>query len=124
MAEFLRTRKFDRHDQKMRKIYSRRRKVLLESLEEAFGSQWIAYGDSAGLHVAIDFPGMQFDEAFKQRCLQNGLYITPVESHCIEKGRHQSKLLIGYGHLEPDMIRNGVVLLSDIIKMKARDGVV
>ncbi|HHV99862.1 MAG TPA: PLP-dependent aminotransferase family protein [Clostridiaceae bacterium] len=116
LAEFLRTRKLDRHVQKMRKIYSQRRKVLLESLKEAFGSEWIAYGDSAGLHVAIDFPGKLFDEAFKKSCLENGLYITLVESHCIEKGRHQSKLLIGYGHLEPDVIRNGVALLSDIIK--------
>ncbi|WP_372998849.1 PLP-dependent aminotransferase family protein [Lutispora sp.] len=116
LTEFLRTRKLDRHVHKMRKIYSQRRKVLLESLEEAFGSEWVAYGDSAGLHVAIDFPGMLFGEAFYNCCLQNGLYITPVESHCIEKGRHQSKLLIGYGHLEPDVIRNGVVLLSDIIK--------
>ena len=116
LAEFLRTRKLDRHVQKMRKIYGQRRQVLLESLEEAFGSEWIAYGDSAGLHVAIDFPGIRFDEAFKSSCLKNGIYITPVESHCIEKGRHQSKLLIGYGHLEPDVIKNGVVLLSDIIK--------
>lgn len=116
LAEFLRTRKLDRYVQKMRKIYGQRRQVLLESLEEAFGSEWIAYGDSAGLHVAIDFPGMRFDEAFKKNCLQNGLYITAVESHCIEKGRHQSKLLIGYGHLEPNVIKNGVLLLSNIIK--------
>lgn len=117
LAKFLRTRKLDRHVQKMRKIYGRRRQVLLESLEEAFGSEWIAYGDSAGLHVAIEFPGMSFDETFKKTCLQNGLYITPVETHAIEKGRHQSKLLIGYGHLEPDAIQSGVVLLSEIIKI-------
>lgn len=116
LAEFLRTRKFDRHVRKMRKIYGQRRKVLLESLKEAFGGEWTAYGDSAGLHVAIDFPGKRFDEAFKKNCLQNGLYISSVESYCIEKGRHRSKLLIGYGHLEPDSIRNGVALLSGIIK--------
>ncbi|SDG60524.1 PLP-dependent aminotransferase family protein [Desulfosporosinus hippei] len=116
LAEFFRTRKLDRHVQKMRKIYGQRRQVLLDSLAEAFGSEWIAYGDSAGLHVAIDFPGRRFDEGFKSSCLKNGIYITPVESHCLEKGRHQSKLLMGYGHLEPDVIRNGVVLLSDIIK--------
>lgn len=116
LAEFLKTRKLDRHVRKMRKIYGNRRQVLLESLKEAFGSEWIAYGDSSGLHVAIDFPGMRFDESFKKRCLQNGLFITPVESHCIEKGRHQSKLLIGYGHLEPDEIKKGVLILSDIIK--------
>ncbi|KGK86819.1 GntR family transcriptional regulator [Desulfosporosinus sp. HMP52] len=116
LAEFLRTRKLDRHVQKMRKIYGRRRQVLLDSLAEAFDSEWIAYGDSAGLHVAIDFPGRRFDEGFKSSCLKNGIYITPVESHSLEKGRHQSKLLMGYGHLEPDVIRKGVVLLSDIIK--------
>lgn len=116
LTEFLRTRKLDRHVQKMRKIYGQRRQVLLESLDEVFGSGWIAFGDAAGLHVAIDFPGMKFDEAFQNKCLQNGLYITPVENHCIEKGRHQSKLLIGYGHLEPNVIKNGVVILSNIIK--------
>lgn len=115
LTEFLRTRKLDRHVQKMRKVYGQRRQVLLESLKEAFGSELIAYGDSAGLHVAIDFPGMRFDETFKNNCLKNGIYITPVESYCIEKGRHQSKLLLGYGHLEPDVIRNGVVLLSEMI---------
>lgn len=115
LAEFLRTRKLDRHVRKMYKIYSQRRQVLLESLNEVFGSEWTAYGDSAGLHVAIDFPGMRFDKAFKEKCLQNGLYVTPVESHCIEKGPHQSKLLIGYGHLEPDAIKKGVLMLSDII---------
>lgn len=115
LAEFLKTRKLDRHVRKMRKTYGQRRQVLLESLEEAFGSEWTAYGDSAGLHVAIDFPGMLFNEAFIERCRQNGLLITPVESHCIEKGRHQSKLLIGYGHLEPAEIKKGVFLLSDII---------
>ncbi len=116
LAEFLRTRKLDRHVKKMRKVYCRRRKVLLDALGEAFGNKWIAYGDAAGLHVAVDFPGMSFGEAFKKNCLQNGLYVTPLESHCLEKGRHQSKLLIGYGHLEPDAIKNGVVLLSDIIE--------
>lgn len=116
LAEFLRTRKLDRHVRKMRKIYGERRQVLLESLKESFGSEWIAYGDSAGMHVAVDFPGMRFDEDFKKRCLQNGLYITPAENHCIEKGRHTSKLLFGYGHLEPDEIRKGVFILSDIIK--------
>lgn len=116
LAEFLRTRKLDRHVRKMRKVYHHRRQVLLESLKEAFGNGWIAYGDSAGLHVTVDFPGMNFNEAFKQRCLQNGLYITPVESHCIVKGRHQSKLLMGYGHLEPEEIKKGVLILSDLIK--------
>jgi GntR family transcriptional regulator/MocR family aminotransferase len=118
LAEFLRTRKLDRHVQKMRKVYGQRRQVLLESLKESFKGGWTAYGDSAGLHIAIDFQGMLFDDEFKKNCLERGIYIAPVESHCIVKGRNLSKLLIGYGHLEPDEIRRGVHLVSDVIHEK------
>jgi GntR family transcriptional regulator/MocR family aminotransferase len=116
LAEFLRTRKLDRHIQKMRKIYGERRRVLLESLKDRFGSEWTTFGDAAGLHLAIDFPGRCFDETFTRSCLQNGIYISPLEYHCIQKGRHPSKLLIGYGHLEPEEISRGIKLLHDFMK--------
>ncbi len=119
LAEFLRMRKLDRHVQKMRRIYGHRRQVLMEVLKDSFGSGWTAYGDAAGLHLAIDFPDKCFDETFQKSCLQNGIYIKPMESHCMEKGRHQSKLLMGYGHLEPEEIRNGVLILRDYLEAAA-----
>ena len=60
LAELMRTRKLDRHIQKMRRIYGQRRYILLESLREAFGTKWTPYGDAAGLHVAVDFSGYTF----------------------------------------------------------------
>lgn len=116
LTEFLRTRKLDRYIQKMRRIYGERRRVLLESLKETFGSEWRAYGDAAGLHLTIEIPGIRFDDAFRKNCLQSGIYITPLEYHCIQKGRHLNKLLIGYGHLEPEEIQKGMALLHDFIK--------
>ena len=116
LAEFMRTGKLDKHVRKMRKIYGLRRQVLLDSLKDNFGSDWIAFGDDAGLHTAIDFPGMEFDEAFRKGCMQKGIRITPVESHCIEKGRHKSMLLMGYGHLDQEEIVSGVRLLSAAIQ--------
>jgi Transcriptional regulators containing a DNA-binding HTH domain and an aminotransferase domain (MocR family) and their eukaryotic orthologs len=100
----------------MRRIYGQRRHVLIEALKDTFGSGWIAYGDTAGLHIAIDFPDQCFEEMFGESCLQNGIYVKTVENHCIEKGRHQSKLLIGYGHLEPEEIRNGILILRDFLE--------
>jgi GntR family transcriptional regulator/MocR family aminotransferase len=117
LAELLGTGRFDRHIQAMRRLYSLRRKVLLEALYESFGDGWTAYGDAAGLHVAVDFPGMRFDETFGKVCLQRGIYVIPLERHCIVKGQHQSKLLLGYGHLEPDEIRNGIRLLAEAMSL-------
>ena len=116
LAEMLRTRRFDKHVQKMRKQYGQRRRILLESLQEAFGETCHACGDAAGLHVAVDFPGWRFDETFRKQCQKNGILITPVERHCIVKERHQSKILFGYGHLSPEEIRNGILCFRDLMQ--------
>ncbi|UNC91069.1 aminotransferase-like domain-containing protein [Candidatus Contubernalis alkaliaceticus] len=98
----------------MRKIYGQRR-LLLDTLHETFECRWCSYGDAAGLHLTIEFPGMRFDSSFRKKCLKNGINITPVEYHCIQKGRHVDKLLIGYGHLEPKEIQSGIKLLHELI---------
>ena len=112
LAMFLQTRRMDRHVQKMRRIYGERRRVLLDALKEEFGDEWRAYGDNAGLHLAIEFPNYEFDDTFRKSCLEEGINIIPVEAHCIVKNRHSNKLLIGYGHLEPKEIRNGIKRLK------------
>lgn len=111
LTQFLHTRKMDRHILRMRRIYGERRKILLDSIAENFRGKWHVTGDDAGLHLALDFPGLYFDSAFRESGREKGINITPMEYHCIEKGRHQSKLLIGYGHMEPEEIRRGVELL-------------
>lgn len=112
LAEYLRTRKLDRHVQKMRKLYGQRRQILLQAFDEVFGKTWSALGDAAGLHIVVQFPGMVFDQAFAHHCKEHGIYITPVEYHSIHKGLHLDKLLLGYGHLEADEIKKGIHLLQ------------
>jgi GntR family transcriptional regulator/MocR family aminotransferase len=116
LAEYLHSRKFDRHVQKMRRLYGERRKTLLSSLEEIFGQGWYPWGDAAGLHIALAFAGMRFDDGFMKKCIRAGIRIMPLEHHSICKGRHLDKLLLGYGHLEPDEIRNGILLLHALMR--------
>jgi len=116
LAELMRTRKFDRHLRRMRKLYGERRTALLGALEEAFGEKWRAYGDAAGLHLSVEFKSMRFDEAFIKKCRENGIRIASVEQHAIRKGRHSNKLLLGFGHLEPVEIREGVSILRSVIQ--------
>lgn len=114
LAEMLHTRKFDRHLAAMRKLYGERRQRLLSSLREHFGDGWRSWGDAAGLHLAVQFPDMTFDDAFVNSCKAGGIRLAPVEYHCIRKGEHADKLLFGYGHLEPDEIERGVLRLKEV----------
>ena len=123
LAEYLHTRKLDRYVQQMRRLYGQRRQVLLQTLDETFGKECHSWGDAAGLHLALEFPGMHFDKEFAQRGRNNGIRVTPVEYHSIRKGNHLDKLLIGYGHLEPDEIRKGILLLRDFMKENAQNPV-
>jgi GntR family transcriptional regulator/MocR family aminotransferase len=116
LARFMAARKLDRHIQKMRRIYSERRSVLLDSITKEFGSGWRAYGDAAGLHLAIELQGADIGDAFRKEALKKGIYITTAGQHGIQQGLHQNKLLIGYGHLEPDEKRSGVHLLHNFMK--------
>lgn len=120
MAEFLRSRAMDRHVRSMKKRYALRRNVLMDALDDAFGSQWSAAGDAAGLHVAVRFFGQKFGESFRDRCRAEGIVAVPLETHCIVKGNHEDQLVLGYGHLEPDAIISGVSLLAYAMHLTER----
>lgn len=115
LAKFLKDRKIDRHLLKMKRLYGERRKVLLQSLKESFKDTWHSWGDATGLHIAIEFPGMCFDNEFLEKCKINGILLKSVDYHSIQKGIHMDKLLLGYGHLEPEEIRSGVLVLYNFL---------
>lgn len=115
LAEFLRTRKMDKHIRKMRRIYGERRNALLEILHAKFGDAVIPWGDASGLHAALAFPGRKFDSRFITRCESAGIRISPVSQYCARETEHTDKLLLGYGHLTPEEIGSGLNVLASQI---------
>lgn len=119
LADFMKSRRFDRHVLKMQKLYGHRRKVLLQALKLESEAMKLPpphfSGDAAGLHLAACFPGLCFNSHFAKLCRERGLNIHTVDYHSIEKGVHQDKLLLGYGHLNPEEICTGVKMLCECI---------
>lgn len=114
LAEFLNKRKMDKHVQRMRRIYGEKRIVLMRSIEYTFASSANPWGDTSGLHVALQFPGMEFGEPFIQKCRDAGIRIASVAQYCPMQSCHNDKLLLGYGHLSHEQIRDGIKALHDI----------
>lgn len=115
LTEFLKTRKFDRHVRIMKNRYAKRRQALLDALGGLFGNKCFVCGDAAGLHASVRFFGRIFDEAFRLRCAEAGVHVVSLEQHSIVKGSHRNELVLGYGHLEPEEIRNAVLLLAEVM---------
>jgi GntR family transcriptional regulator/MocR family aminotransferase len=98
----------------MRRLYGQRRQILLTQLAEIFGKTWSVWGDAAGLHLALAFPGLCFNQEFAKQCKKAGVRVTPAEYHTINKGSHLDKLILGYGHLEAEEISKGLRLLRKV----------
>lgn len=115
LTEFLHKRKMDKHVQHMRRIYGQKRNVLLNSIAHAFGNSVQPWGDASGLHLALQFPGMEFGEKFMLDCRKAGIRINPVKQYCSVQDNHNDKLLVGYGHLNHTQIEEGIKALHRLI---------
>jgi GntR family transcriptional regulator/MocR family aminotransferase len=115
LAEFLRTRKMDRHVRRMRRVYGDKRNTLLKALEMTFGDAVRPWGDVSGLHVALQFPGYEFGGEFALRCKNAGMRVSTLTQYCISGNEHKDKLLVGYGHLSAAQIQDGIHALRQLI---------
>jgi GntR family transcriptional regulator/MocR family aminotransferase len=58
LADFIGEGHLERHIRRMRRLYKRRRDVLLEALDRHFGDRAVVRGDAAGLHMTVRFKGL------------------------------------------------------------------
>ncbi len=115
LAEFLRSRKMDKHVQRMRHVYEEKRNALLERVKMAFGDSVYPWGDASGLHVALQFPGFEFGNKFILSCKKAGIRVYTLSQYCVSRNEHKDKLLLGYGHLNSMQIQEGILALYQVI---------
>lgn len=112
LALFFQSRHWDKHIRRMKKLYGHKREILLKAISQGFGGTAQPWGDSAGLHLALQFPGESFKEEFIRDSRLAGIRINPLSVYCPGQGDHKDKLLLGYGHLNPREIHDGIEALA------------
>lgn len=117
LARFIKEGYLERHIMKMKKVYKKRRDLLIELLKESFSNQIAFLGHSTGLHFVMQWNDMYFIEKDFEKVAKFGVKIYPVEEHLIEKGKHRNCTIIGYGHLNDEEIFSGVRRLKQAIEL-------
>ncbi|MFZ5989611.1 MAG: PLP-dependent aminotransferase family protein [Bacillota bacterium] len=118
MARFIDTKLIDRHVYKMKKVYQKKRKHLINSLYLAFGDKVRVAGENAGLHVLTAFKDLEFHPSDFQKFLENGVEVDWVEDYAIRKGLHINQLVLGYGNISLEQITVGVQRIKEVINGK------
>lgn len=121
LAEFLQSRKMDKHVQRMRNVYEEKRNALLECVKMTFGDSVYSWGDASGLHVALQFPRLEFGYKFVLNCKSAGIRVFPLTQYCVSRNDHKDKLLLGYGHLNSMQIQEGIRALHQVIMNEKQD---
>ncbi|MET9407866.1 PLP-dependent aminotransferase family protein [Streptomyces sp. NPDC002935] len=121
LARFVERGDYDRQLRRCQRAYRERRDVLVTALEEHFPGAEVS-GIAAGLHVVAVLPeryGPQ--DRFLARATAAGVVVR-LSAHYGETDTDGVRLVLGYAHLPPARIRDGVQLMADAVRSEGSEG--
>ena len=108
LADFLREGHLERHIRRMRRLYKRRRDVLLEALDRHFGAGAAVRGDAAGLHLTVRFGPARGIRARAQRA---GVHLTGTDIYYLSKPA-PDEFILGFSAIGERAIRESIKRLA------------
>lgn len=124
LAKFIETGLFNRHIRKMRRLYLKKRNLLIHSLKAAFGEKVTISGAQAGMHFVASFRGVCFDNALMQKIEKLGIQISAVNKHYLSAGSstpYDQSLIFGYGNTKIEEMEAGIKILSAVISQASEN---
>ncbi|MEV5610057.1 PLP-dependent aminotransferase family protein [Streptomyces sp. NPDC052225] len=111
LARFVARGDYDRHLRRCQRAYKERRDTLVAALEEHLPGTEVS-GIAAGLHAIATLPGRYGPHAaLLERFAASGVAVRPLSHYGAAPGEALS-LVLGYAHLAPARIAEGVRLLA------------
>ena len=113
IGAFIASGSFEKHVNKMRKIYKGKRIVLMNALKQ-WGSRIKITGENAGHHLLVQLDNSLTEEEMYSRALAQGVRVYPVSPYFIHglPENYKSMVLLGYGSLTDEQIYNGIGILK------------
>lgn len=111
LADFIELGLLEKHIRRSKKEYQRRNHMLLHSLNEQFADRVLIQGQSTGLHVMVQFPGVNFTDAKLKQIECFGVEVQAVKNYATANRSFDNGILLGYGHLVPNEIQQGIARL-------------
>ncbi|MGW7257941.1 MocR-like pyridoxine biosynthesis transcription factor PdxR [Streptomyces sp. NPDC054834] len=115
-TRFLERGDYDRQLRRCQRVYRERRNVLVAALAEHFPDARVS-GIAAGLHAIAELPeGYGPEEVFTGRLAAAGVVVRPLSACTHARADDRGvRLVLGYAHLSPARIREGVKLMAEAL---------
>ena len=111
LNEFIRDGYFERHLNKMRKIYRVKHDLLLEELQP-FHKKFTVSGENAGLHLLLTAKGSASEDELVRRAARQGIKVHGMSSGMTVNDPETAAVLLGFGGLSLEQIKTGICRLK------------
>lgn len=110
LTTFIETGEFEKHLNRMRKIYSKKRQLLIDMLSER--KDITIRGADAGLHVVLEYPKNYSEEYIVKKAKEKKIKVYGLSSYGTK--REIPSILLGFATLSEEKIKEGVKLFLEI----------
>lgn len=115
MTHFIEEGFFERHLNKMRKVYKSKHDTLVNALK-IFGNKIHVDGEHAGLHLVIHFKLNITEDALIELASKSKIKLYGLNEHYIgENHTNTPTILLGYANLTEKEIEDGITLLHQLM---------
>ena len=115
LNEFIRCGAFERHLNRMRKIYKGKHDVLIEALK-GFRKKFTIRGDYAGSHILLCAKYDVEEQWLKERAKANGIKVYGLSDYVIQDKsftKMPATIMIGYAGMGQEEIEKGIKILKE-----------
>ncbi|QJB69920.1 PLP-dependent aminotransferase family protein [Parasphingorhabdus halotolerans] len=113
LTRFIADHHFERHIQKMRKIYARKRMILSQAIEaSAFPAKLT--GLNSGLNAVVELKVEDSATVISRKLQAQGVNIPAVSHYAIENSVADNRLILGYADASEEQLFDGIQCLDKI----------
>ena len=109
-TSFIESGEFEKHLNRMRKIYSKKRQLLMDMLSER--KDITIRGADAGLHLVLEYPKYYNEEDIVKKAKEKKIKVYGLSSYGTK--REIPSILLGFATLSDEKLRDGIKLLLEI----------
>lgn len=117
LTDFINEGDFDRHLRRVRRWAAVRKQVTLDAIQQYLGDRVTVQGSDGGLHMIVWFNNISRYEvpALVSAAAEKGVGIYPIAPYYL-KPPEQGGILLGYASMIEKDIRDGIHVLSKLVK--------
>lgn len=110
LTNFIESGEFEKHLNRMRKIYSKKRQIIIDSLKNEKNIK--VKGADAGLHVVLEYKKGYLEEKIIENAKNKKIKVYGLSSY--GKKRKTASILLGFATLDEEKLKKGIEILKKV----------